>query len=272
MLIFVMACGIAPMQLRASHDEASNALVVAGTTAIVVGTAVYVARRETNESKINRVHKLIDLYGVKIQGVLSKLMDNQDISNCIPLLSRSKKEIISMYDATAQLYQEMNNRYNSWVTPWNWTDDMKQAFEAIKKLYQEALILKMIIDHSPLLQVDLADEEALVKAARVFCAGASCYPVVTTVARLQDDMQVIRSLKFYIPCEYMYIEDLDNVVTALKSTDAYVQDRREQEKHWEQQRLVSAAAQQAGAQQTQAFAQMRQAAALEERNAIERQK
>gem|GEM_PF-1333075 len=271
-LICIMACGIAPVQAHTSSEETPNPLVVAGATAIVVGTAVYMARRETNESKINRVHKLIDLYGVRIQGQLSQLMNNDDIRYFIAQSSASKKEIISMYNATAQLHKEMNNRYNSWVTPWNWTADMKQAFEAIKKLYQEALILKMMIDHAPLLQVDLGNDEALVKAARVFCAGISCYPVVHTIVRLQDDMQTLRSLKFYVPCEYMYIESLDSVVTALKSTDAYVQDRREQEKHWEQQRLASAAAQQASAQQAQAFAQMRQAAALEIRNDIERQK
>lgn len=270
-LILGMACGFFPAPMTVAQDKDVDMLVVAGATAVAVGTAVYVARRETNEAKINRAYKLIDMYGVKVQSQLSQLMSSADVRYFLSQSLRSKKEILSMYEAIAQLYREIDNRYNCWVTPWNWTRNMKQAFDAIKKLYQEALILKMMIDHAPLLQVDHGDEQALVKAARVFSAG-TLYPVIYTVMQLQADMRTLRSLTFYIPCEYAYVDSLDNVVHALKCSEAYLQDLREQAKHEEQQRLIHAAQQQAQAQQSQACAQMRQAAALEERNEIERNK
>lgn len=260
----LLCCFISTLFSYNVHADDTDILIAAGVTTVVVGTGVYVAFRETNSSKIDRAYKIINMYGAKVQRELLKITTAADIYLFANQSYAAKKELTFVYETIDKMHSEISRRYNCWVTPWNWSSNMKQAYEAIHQLYEQATILHMMIEHGSLLSVG-AQEAELVKAARVFCGGVSNYPIVFTVNRLKEDMKRMSSMQFYVPCEYIYLEYLDEVCRILMCSDAYVQDCREHEKHVEQMRIVAAA-------EAQAQAQSRQAAALEKRNEIEEQK
>jgi hypothetical protein len=261
-LMTLMILGVLPNSTQA--NDGASTVVAVGATAMVVGTTVYLAYRESNASLIQRAYKLIDAYEGSVQRHLIGLATSKDIAEFASKPAAFKKDMMLVYDQVEDIYGRLGNRYCSWVTPWNWTPEMKQAYKDIKRFHQELKVIKMMFQYALFLPESIT-EQTVVQTARMVSSGASAYPIIYCVDTLTADIAFIRSLNFYLPCGQIYIELLDKAKSILLASKAYADDRHEYQKHQDQIRAIQAA-------EAQACAQRRQAEALEERNRIEKER
>lgn len=273
----VVSMGI-PVLARGNRDNTAKIVGTIGVAAVTVGTVVYLSYRESNSAKIERATKLVYENKYRVQKILNQLQNFKDLYTLTAQPRSFKKEIIMLHDSLGALYDELQSRYSSWVTPWNWTKEMKEARDLAYNFYQQVKLLRIMLKYAPCLQSSvnsdslILQEDLLIHAVRVMSDGTSAYPLVETVNQLNDDIRFIQNLTVYVSCEQLCSETLGMIRIGLIASKEYDRERQAYENYLQQQRLAQAAEAQARALREQVLAQSRQAAALEERNRIERNK
>jgi hypothetical protein len=91
------------------------------------------------------------------------------------------------FDDVLQNNLWINNSYNSWLQPWNWTCSQQFAFKQLK-------IIEILILYADVLaEKETLTSEAVVKAMRSKFIAVSMYPLVYAHERLTDYAQFINS-------------------------------------------------------------------------------
>ena len=111
-----------------SFAKNSNANILAGSACVGAGAVVFAAyynSREPINSVVQKVDNIWDTLCLPIEQCCSI----GDVSNFLVSYQPYEYQVQS-------LYKIMNNRYNSLLKPWNWSAQMREAFEKIAALHQ----------------------------------------------------------------------------------------------------------------------------------------
>ncbi|OGB86579.1 hypothetical protein A3J41_00075 [candidate division TM6 bacterium RIFCSPHIGHO2_12_FULL_38_8] len=93
------------------------------------------------------------------------------------------------HDEIMQLHDWLNNSYNSWLKPWNWTESQQKSFNQLHAVE----ILTMYADLLPL--QDTVTGKDLVKAFRNKYVALSIYPLVFAYEMIEKHLQFIAARK-----------------------------------------------------------------------------
>ncbi|MBP9764923.1 hypothetical protein KBD08_01145 [Candidatus Babeliales bacterium] len=259
-------------ELYSDNNPAVVVGVIGGAT-VVAGTAIYIAAREPNPIKIDRAYKTIDLYQMRVQSYMKYMNTTEGIMYFVNQ-PQSFMEIGIMVEHVEQVYKDIKKRYGSWFTPWNWTHEMKKAYDNIGVLYNDIVVLKYACQYAPLIRACSYCHQSytpaqMLIAARAVCAGTTSYPLMECVDHIRDLVRTIKYEHRFMQ-HHPFTQIMEYIVKSLVATSEYIQERQAYEQYKQQQRVAQAAESQASAAWAQAEAQNRQARALEERNRLER--
>lgn len=278
LIVMVITSGF----VQTSDDQRSNVKYWTGfvaATAVVAGTGVYVACRESNEVKMERAEHLCDFYSAGLRNNLAKITTEQDVLNFVSESVQFKKELTVFMTLVECSFGEIRSRYASWLKPWNWNNAMKIVYHRIKNVHRSMGLVKIMLYYQPLIltlpSTNLEDD--IVKAARTICQGKSSYPMIMCADTLKQDIRFLKNnyciKSVYLDegafdgtfCANLLIDMLERFLASIVTTRLYVEEKRIQDELNLQERQTKAQEQQALAQQLQAQAQL-------ERNRIEAEK
>lgn len=176
------------MQLQARHyyvvRESSDfeqkidrflTYVVCGAVALSVG--VYLCGRESNASVVKNVNQLYESVDFLCQHNLATFDSLIQKDNAFGDCS----------DVFFTLKQCVENRYGSWIKPWDWSQDMQQAYDKIR-------LITVLYGYIPLLQKAeaLTGENVLQFARETFCY-MNQYPCLLCFNNLDQDIQFVHA-------------------------------------------------------------------------------
>lgn len=290
----------------AAPSNNQKIIMAAAATAVAVGTGLYWKHRESNAVKIQRVDSLCAQYHDQMQVLLQQIQTMQDVYDFNAQALGFTLKLNSFDQQVHAAYQDINERYNFWLTPWNYTQDMKQAYEKMSALREQWRIdLKVAhskIDHMSLLKQAMeniayfssclgtwhgfADEADLLKFARKICLGSSTYPVHATVMTLRQALNLLKCARAYVACDQALIDKMEQICTEMLISQSYLDEAKEKQEEERaqqaialQERLARAEEEKARAEknkawaaQQQAWAQQAQARAQEEQAAAQRER
>jgi hypothetical protein len=124
----IMSYESKPM-LETRNEKIAAAVIGAGT----VGTAIYLLKRETNDSVAARSKRLIsESYELIAQCEKYFYSNSKTADDCACVLLENR--LLGMKDKVFGLSSVVRSRYESYVAFWNWTDQMKELHQDFKKL------------------------------------------------------------------------------------------------------------------------------------------
>lgn len=253
-----------PYDMRHADNNANIVSLVAATAAVVAGIGVYCAVRESNQAKIVREQVLLQTYKMTMQEDLSHLATWQDMQTYIGLSHVFQKKHQDFFNCVARSYAEIYARYNCWVKPWNWTKEMKKAFEEIESLYNiiKAVEIMAFYASSMPIVINSVDSTQFELHIHALCLGESKYPASYCVDRIKSDLQFLQTKSFNITFDVLLINFLEKFLVQILACPMYINELRLKEEIEIAKAKVEALQAQALAQYVQANAQYEQANAL----------
>lgn len=142
-----------------------------GLAVLYVGA--YLCGRESNASVTKSVGELYSSVEVLYQ------IENVSVDSLVVLSS----EIFGDYSHVIfRLKQTLQNRYGSWVKPWDWSYDMQQAYEKIR-------LIELLYGYVPLLQKsNTLKSQDVSQFAREQFSCMSLYPSIFCFGTMLNDM------------------------------------------------------------------------------------
>lgn len=227
-----------------SSVEKKIVLGCAAATALV--TAVYWCNRDPNSVKVQQAYNLWSGF----ESLLTQVRNVKDIKNALD-------DFADRQGVVVHTYQSLNARYMSWLKPWNWTADMKLA-------YQKMVILKNLFEYKEIfdaLSEGLLSEAAALNIARAKNSLSTSYSLVSYVSCLRTDLNHIIETFGALSCRWGHVvtDALQKSLDILAGSETYVQERRLRDEVMLKERLAKAEETKASAAQTQANAALSQA-------------
>lgn len=132
-------CAVAtPEKINTKNDNQAAAFIAG---AGILGTAVYWATRESNDSVTARARALLAQNNVLIQEADTYLSQESNfltsdlvaVQNSVDTL---RVKLSLSYDQLLSVYSAIKARYDSSLTPWNWSDAMLQMCKELKPVIE----------------------------------------------------------------------------------------------------------------------------------------
>lgn len=211
-----------------SGDEAvNNAFKAVLITAMAYGaykTGEYFVNRESNDSKVRRA-----------LGIWNQVSKDLNSISTLANLRNFLYKFDHLNELVMESYGELTGRYTSWVTPWNWTNDMKDAHEKMTFLYA-------LFKYKEVLNMLEYGESDLIKVAAATYSLQTAYPVCEYVTKLQADIAALKSISRHSAskCLNIMLQELHMILKVFASSETYVQEHRMLQTAIAQERLASA--------------------------------
>jgi len=196
-----------------NYDKTDRFLFYAlgGCTTLLIGAYLY--ERESNDSVINRVDNFYNYY---VQYLESK--DSCDIASLVQ--DSNKTVAVCVREAIFRLRACMNNRYGSWVKPWDWSSSMLLAYKKIQ-------LVTLLCGYIPLLhKAELLKGEDVASFARETFAGMSMYPCITCLYNLEQDIVYARQERYNIRNHHL-LPVIDQVLSILERARTVLRSERD---------------------------------------------
>lgn len=191
-------------------DALIKSIAAVALTYTAYKTGSYLYSREPNGVKVDRLNKLWSSLTYDMH--FSSLQDVQKF------LKQTAPFVRPVLDS----YAEMEARYNSWAKPWNWTSEMRVAYQKAKLLSVLFRYHDIIVDWGQL----SSDEQALVKSMKKRNKGNSRFPLLDTVAQLRFDLDTLESSLYTCGFESILFVVLDTCLDFVLSCDEYTEELR----------------------------------------------
>lgn len=191
-------------------DALIKSVAAVALTYTAYKTGSYLYNRESNGIKVSRLNKLWNSLTYDMH--FSNLQDVQKF------LRQTAPFVRPVLDS----YAEMEARYNSWAKPWNWTSEMRVAYQKAKLLSVLFRYYDIIADWSQL----SSSEQALVKCMKKRNKGSSRFPLLDTVAQLRFDLETLESSLYKCGFESILSAVLDTCLDFVLSCDEYTEELR----------------------------------------------
>lgn len=145
--------------------------------ALISGIVGYTLFRETNNTKIKRALTIWHT-------AYSSLSQVKTLSDMQLFL---QKHSFLEHDVAIS-HGELEARYMSSCKPWNWTDDMRDAYTKIK-------ILDLLFEHKEIIcaQQSLHEDE-ICKIARLTYGNKTCYALCECLEKLHQSINMIKNI------------------------------------------------------------------------------
>ena len=183
-----------PVYVGASQDVRLDAATELKIYAAVIGSIVAI--------KIGSDLIWQATYVKKAQNWYSKFAHEMRSNSAVTIKDVNLGSIFScdQHDEMIRYGSWIDNAYNSWLCPWNWSSSLKRA------LYQVRIVTILTL-YADLIQLDdqLTGDE-LVQALRSKFAGVTMYPLVFAYALMLEQLENIKILKKV--CSYQVVKQL----------------------------------------------------------------
>ncbi len=151
--------------------------------------------------------------------ILTRTIERNDIT------SIEDSKLISPFSAVdhdeiLQMHIWVNNAYNNWLTPWNWTGSLKTSFQNLQ-------IIEILTLYADLIaKKDTVTGTEVVKSFRSKYSNSSTYPLIFAYTNMDNHIQFIRKLQNH-PLQKTLtsaIEYLNNFKILLRQENEYQQE------------------------------------------------
>lgn len=158
------------------QDDLVLLSILGGCTALVI--SVYLVLRESNASVARKACAWYEQVRI----------DMQKSCNIWPVFTIMADISIDDRENIFQLKQLLANRYGSWVKPWDWTAQMKKA-------YDRMIIVAALYGYLPLVQNQsfLTGQDVLYFARETF-VGLTKYPCIMCLYSLEHDILYLKNI------------------------------------------------------------------------------
>lgn len=191
--------------VQSVQQSRSTKAMIAGATVVAVGAAVCISYRESNHVKIVRARQLMDAYRGQIEQSLGLFNDDRSMDLVVRNPGMFKIEIVKLQDSLSVIYEELLARYNSWITPWNWTKEVQSTCAQIEQFLLQTKLVFLLL------------------AAQQSQKTMDSYVTVVdeVLASLTDEQQVYQVLKQSGPLK----KDLRALLPVIKECECELQQR-----------------------------------------------
>lgn len=256
---------------------AKDALVTGALCLIPTATAAYWIIREPNSEKIKDVNNIAQIYFQAPCRQLLSLTTLEDLQLYLEIHPSFRQDVTSLINYEQKPYNAITARYDSWLKPWNWSQEMKAARDNMVEIHKQIQLLSIFVRYTAIIkhgQQPITDS-MLLRLINGLNQATSTYPMVDGLCEIQT---TIKKLSTYVSyhCAWTLVELLETLVQEIMCSARYIEERRLMEEYKLKQKLANIEQQKADAQNAQATAQYHQAMALdrqaraqEERNRIQ---
>lgn len=204
-------------------DKVATAVLIAVITTGVYKTGQYIAHRESNMSKVKRAMSL----WMHMNAKLNDIATLQDVQNFVYNFKHLEQSVLDSYTS-------LNNRYGSWVKPWNWTSEMQKAHTKMKLAsmifsYQDIIIMQHEYNEVDLLKIATADFSTV-----------TAYPVCAYVDKLQSDIEIMKGFASAYNAASVMLRELNKALRIIAGSKDYVEERRALQDAIARERLANA--------------------------------
>lgn len=171
--------------------------------ATIAGTILYWVQREPNSVKINRVN---DLWSAT-QNNLYNIQNDQELENFYTMHKHLDKDI-------RKLYNEITDRYKNKVTPWNWSNEMKNAYEKISFLHG-------IFNANHIISMtENPDKNQVIKHMNIHYKD-SPYPLLAAVSNLKSTVSRLKESTYQVSANQLLINLITPALDKILSSSEY---------------------------------------------------
>lgn len=191
------------------ETDLSTKLVIS-TAAVLLATKVGydMSWHDTYRTKTN------DWYNLLISSIERNNISSLDHAKLASVFSAVD------HDEILQMHLWVNNAYSNWLTPWNWTNCLKQSFQNLQ-------IIEILTLYADLIaKKDTVTGSDLVKSFRSKYSNSSTYPLIFAYTNMDNHIQFIRKLQNH-PLQKILtsaIEYLNNFKILLRQENEYQQE------------------------------------------------
>lgn len=226
-------------------DASTTPSVVASmaAAAVGVGTATYLYNRESNQSKIDKAHKAIELYEKSSCPQLLACKTLTDMQQFLQKYPNFKQKATAVINAVELAFKDMTARYGSYVKPWNWTEPMKKAYHDVRSipfnLVREFKHYSAVIAYGK----KPMNDATLLKLIVSMGLSSSAYLMMMGFKEIQSSIKVLR---LYINDQGLYFDSalvlaelLEYMAQEIIVSDRYMKESiAYEEKQLQEQRLA----------------------------------
>ncbi len=261
-----MTCLLSVFQVQLVQSKNDAGVIVAVVAAGVgAGTGLYLAGRESNTVKMQRVAGLQQEHIELIVPLLEYIKSCEDVYGFVAKESEFQRDLDCFAGRIKSSCDEMRARYDSYVKPWNWTATMRAACEKIhdlnrrfaldcrlvrekiremherkKRLDAIAHSVKLVDYYTRLMSEwdERSDEIGLVRFVRSMCKGSSTYPMCACASRLQQHLSDLTATRDAVLCDPVMIKKMERLLDAIFVSQVYVEERRMKDEQEQRERIA----------------------------------
>ena len=140
------------------------------------------------------------------------------------------------YDEILQMHIWINNAYGNWLTPWNWTNSLKESFEKLQIIEILTLYADLIAKKDTLTGSDV------VKSFRCKYGSLSTYPLLLAYEIIDNHIQFIRTHSSHSLAYLLMnaVEPLNDFKVLLRQENEYQEEVQAKRTHDLQKEMINA--------------------------------
>ncbi len=212
------------INLRAEEDLSTTLVLSVVAAAIAIKIGYDLSWQSTYSTKTNHWYKL-----------LTCTIERNHITSIIHPKLNSLFSAID-HDEIVQMQIWVDNAYNNWLTPWNWTNDLKDSFQKLQIIEILTLYADLVAKEDNISGIDV------VKSFRNKYGNSSIYPLIFAYNMMNNHVQLIAQLGHH-PFQGLLAkmtDSLNNFKVLLRQENEYQQEVQAKRMAELQQELINA--------------------------------
>ncbi|MBP6892540.1 hypothetical protein KBB68_03070 [Candidatus Babeliales bacterium] len=215
-----------PFSLAYDTDLSTKLIICVATVALATKIGYDISWHDRYTTKTN------DWYNLLISSIERNNISSLDHAKLISIFSAVD------HDEILQMHLWVNNAYSNWLTPWNWTNCLKQSFEKLQIIEILTLYADLIAKKDTVTGFDL------VKSFRCKYGSIFVYPLLSAYQIINDHVQFVRNLSCHLLKNILMsaIEPLNDFKVLLRQENEYQQEVLAKRTNDLQQEMINAIA------------------------------
>lgn len=196
-----------------------------GLVVVCMACTIYWIQREPNSAKVRRAQLLIHNYKQQCKPIFLEINSEQDLKDFVARMNDNKNVCIGLRKIVQASYKELQDRYVSKFKPWNWTDDMRQAYKEIQEVDEAFCVLTIMNKYKNF--ITHSDKMPLKDLVYQFASSFEItHPWYTTAQQIEEDLKEITSLRHeYFSCYGFLQKILSKSLQQIRMTDEFMQEK-----------------------------------------------
>lgn len=220
----ILTTMVGPFKIRSTQDLNEKHVLVVAAMILAAKIGYDVSWQNTYIEKTTNWYQMLDCTIQKNQ--ITSIKDSK-----LQSLFKSLD-----HDEILQMHTWINNSYNNWLTPWNWTYSLQKSLQNLQ-------IIEILTIYADLFaKEENITGQDIIKTFRSKFSTISCYPLLFAYEIIEKHIQCIRNIQNHPFADLISkaIEPLHNIKVMLREEAEYTAEMQAKRTHDLQQEMIQA--------------------------------